>query len=204
MRRALALLLLVGCTSAEAQDDPPTGPPDPDLEQGELMPRSFRAEPFQPAQGEFLRLEARTPDGSMRIVKDRDIISGTEVVVFLTAVDPTRDEYVYLLEGTGGPPRMIHPRMGRVHLSGELDGRRRIRPRPAHEVSTGDEEEPEGWQVAGGGWAEYRLVAIPSPRDEASAGSLGSFERFLEPPPYVTGRAAKKGRLVDSIIVRWE
>ena len=67
-----------------------------------------------------------------------------------------------------------------------------------------EEDEPEGWQMTGGGWAEYRLVATPSPRDESAAGSLGSFELFKLGSPYLTGPAGSPGRLVDSAIVRWK
>jgi hypothetical protein len=193
MRVAVFALLLVGCSSVAAQQ------PGED----QLLPNNFGVGTFVPAEGEYLKLEARS-NGATREVPQRGVIDPAEVVVFVVRVDPAKDEYVYLLEGTGGPPRMIHPRMGRVHLASELNGERRIRPRPASEVFTGEEEEPEGWHVSGGGWAEYRLVATPSPRDESAAGSLGSFERFLGPPPYVTGRASTPGRLVDSVIVHWE
>ncbi len=219
----LALLLLAGCAPVSAQEDPgheeaaeptpdpakdnPMGGDSPEVieaeREGELLPENFGVGTFVPRDGEHLKLEAKR-DGETREVPHRGVIHEDEVVVFVTRVDPAGDEYVYLLEGTGGPPRMIHPRMGRVHLSSELGGERRIRPRPAHEVVTGEEDEPEGWQVTGGGWAEYRLVATPSPRDESAAGSLGSYERFLMPPPYATGKAAGGGRLVDSIIVRWD
>lgn len=213
----VALLLLGGCASAIAQDDPSPQeqPQDPGPEggdsvevrraegQGEFLPLTFHKGEFQRRDGEFLKLEARRGD-DVRFVPAKGVIEGDEVVVFVTQVDPSRDEYVYLLESTGGAPRMIHPRMGRVHLSGETGGERRIRPLPANEVMTGDEDEPEGWQVTGGGWAQYLLVATPSPRDESSAGSLGSLEMFLEPPPYATGKAAKAGRLVDAITVRWQ
>ncbi|GEM_PF-3537720 len=223
--RAVAPLaaVLIACAPAVAQQDEDAPEPTPEVDpsqvdnpeggdseevrraehEGELLPHNLGVGTFSPRDGEYLKLEARK-DGQVRDVPDRGAILEGEVVVFVTRVDPAGDEYVYLLEGTGGEPRMIHPRMGRVHLSRELDGERRIRPRPAHEVMTGEEDEPEGWQVTGAGWAEYYLVATPSPRDESAAGSLGSWRRFLLPPPYATGRAAGPGRLVDSILVRWD
>ena len=206
---ALLLGAGTGCNPANAQGPPQPGPEGGDSEevrraegQGEFLPLTFHTDAFTRRDGEYLKLEARRGD-AVRIVPHKGVIAGDEVVVFDTRVDPVHDEYVYLLETTGGAPRMIHPRMGRVHLSNELDGVRRIRPRPANEVVTGEEEEPEGWQVAGGGWAQYLLVATPSPRDESSAGSLGSLDMFLEAPPFATGKAASPGRLVDVITVRW-
>jgi hypothetical protein len=204
LRAARLMLVLTGCNSVAARDAENINAQDAeDIEVGELLPDNFGVGDFVPRDGEFLKLEARV-DGRVREVPHRGVIEEGEVVVFVTRVDPSQNEYVYLLEGTGGPPRMIHPRMGRVHLSRETNGERRIRPRPAHEIQTGEEDEPEGWQVSGGSWAEYRLVATPSPRDEAAAGSLGSHELFLDPVPYVTGLAGSSGRLVDSIIVRWK
>ena len=200
---------LPGCSSLAAQEGDPEGAEghtqgqDNDPAEGEGLPNNFELTSATPRPGEFLILEAHLGD-SVREVPDRGEIEVGEFVVFVTSLDPRGDEYVYLLEGTGGSPRMIHPRLGHVHLSREVGGKRRVRPRPASDVFTGEEEEPEGWQVPGGGWAQYRLVATPSPRDEAGAGSIGSWDQFLDPPPFVEGETAQPGRLVDSLIVRWK
>ena len=110
---ALVLGTWSGCTPASAQDDPQPGPEGGDSEevrraegQGDFLPLTFHTADFKRRADEYLKLEARRGD-TVRIVPQKGVIEGDEVVVFDTRVDPVHDEYVYLLETTGGAPRHV-------------------------------------------------------------------------------------------------
>ena len=156
------------------------------------------AEEASPDESSLRLLRVDEPGGEKQAVKEGGTLPRAAQVVFEVNAR-TGGDYLYLLQQRGDELRILLPAAGLGWVKAE--GAESVVP-PAP-----DARDPgtaaTSWTADHTGALNFILVAAQSPRAVPSDGHLDSLERFLLPPPYVTGAAAAPAQVIARTSVEW-
>jgi len=134
-----------------------------------------------------------------KTIEDGSIVDRGQEVMF--RVETRGTPYLYLLRKSNEEAlEVLWPPTGLIWMA--TPEAQTIIPQ-APSIRAGDEHSPS-WNPESAGPSEFLLVGAGAPRDVPQDGRTASLERFLLPPAFVRGPAARAAVVLARTSVTWE